>query len=133
MSETARYKLHLTDDSNERFLDWREAMNGTGNSNMVKIDRALGEKADSSVDIDAVLLADAWEGESAPFTQALSIDGLTDQNGTISVSHTAVLEQREAARCAVMSVAGQGDGKLIIVADGRKPAVDIPVTVIMIG
>lgn len=46
MSETKNYKLHLTDDSSERFLDWRNEMNGVEDSNMVKIDTALGEKAD---------------------------------------------------------------------------------------
>lgn len=38
--------LYLENDSTVKFKDWRERMNGTGDSNMVKIDAALGEKQD---------------------------------------------------------------------------------------
>ena len=51
MSNTPNYNLYLTDDSSTRFQEWRNQMNGTENSNMVKIDAALGEKANSSVAI----------------------------------------------------------------------------------
>ncbi len=44
MAETRYYHLHLTDSDAEKFLAWREAMNGTEASNMVKIDAALYEK-----------------------------------------------------------------------------------------
>lgn len=134
MSETANYKLHLTDSDTERFLDWRNAMNGTENSNMVKIDKALGEKANSSVPVHAVLLATAWAGVEAPFTQTLVIDGLTaTQNGVISVAQDATAEQREIAREALLAVVGQEDGKLEIVADGEMPERDIPVSIIQLG
>lgn len=134
MSETTNYHLYLTDDSTTRFLDWREAMNGTGDSNMVKIDTALGQKADSSVAVDATLLASAWSGVDAPYTQVLTVSGLTaSQNGTISVAHSATAEQREIAREAMLSVAGQGDGTLTIVADGEMPEFDIPVYIILFG
>ena len=57
---------------------------------MVKIDAALGEKANSSVAINTTLLASAWVGVDAPYTQTLTISGLTaSQNGTISVAHNA--------------------------------------------
>ena len=49
---TTNYNLYLEDDSTTRFLDWRKKMNGTDNSNMVKIDAALGEKANSSVAVN---------------------------------------------------------------------------------
>ena len=50
---TTNYNLYLEDDSTTRFLDWRKKMNGTDNSNMVKIDAALGEKANSSVAVNS--------------------------------------------------------------------------------
>lgn len=71
MSETTNYKLHLTDDSSERFQDWRNAMNGPDDSNMVKIDTALGEKANSSVSVAAVLLSTAWAGINPPSTTSV--------------------------------------------------------------
>jgi len=134
MSETTNYKLHLTDDSSERFQDWRNAMNGPDDSNMVKIDTALGEKANSSVSVAAVLLSTAWAGINPPFTQTLVVEGLTaTQNGTISVAHNATSEQREIAREAMLSVVGQEEGKLLIAADGELPERDIPVYIILLG
>lgn len=134
MSETENYGLYLTDDSTEKFLPWREKMNGTGNSNMRKIDQALGAKADRSVAVSAVLLASAWEGVDSPFTQELAVEGLAaEQNGTISVAQGATAEQREIARDAMLAVLGQADGKLIIAADGELPEQDIPVSIILFG
>lgn len=133
MGETTNYKLHLTDDSNERFQDWRSAMNGPNDSNMIKIDNALGKKANSSISVSAILLSTDWDGMNAPFTQTIIVDGLTaGQNGTIAVAHNATAEQREIAREAILSVIGQEDGKLLIAADGELPDQDIPVTVILL-
>lgn len=134
MSETNNYKLHLTDNSAEKFLDWREKMNGTENSNMIKIDNALGEKANSSVAISTTLLASAWTGVNAPFTQELSVEGLTaSQNGVIDIAHDATAVQREIAREAMLSVIGQSNGTLTIAADGEMPEFDIPVYIILLG
>lgn len=131
---TANYGLYITDDSSERFLEWRTKMNGTENSNMVKIDAALGEKANSSVLVSETLLASAWTGIDSPFTQDITVTGLTaTQNGTISVAHNATFEQREMAREAMLSVVGQEDGKLTIAADGEMPDIDIPVYIILLG
>lgn len=131
---TANYGLYITDDSSERFLEWRTKMNGTESSNMVKIDTALGEKANSSVLVSATLLASAWTGVDSPFTQDITVTGLTaTQNGTISVAHNATFEQREMAREAMLSVVGQENGKLTIAADGEMPDIDIPVYIILLG
>lgn len=135
MSETTKnYGLHLTNDSSEKFLDWRERMNGTSDSNMMKIDAALGEKANNSVIVTTTLLASAWVGVDAPYTQELAVDGLLkDTNGIIDVVHDATAEQREIAREAKLAITGQEDGKLIIVADGEMPEFDIPVYIILLG
>ncbi len=132
MSETTNYQLHLTDDASERFKDWREKINGTVNSNMVKIDAALGEKAAKSISVDAVLLASAWTGVEPPFVQVLQVEGLREaQNGIIGLAHSATAEQREIACEAMLAITGQGNGTLTIVADGKMPEFDLPVTIIM--
>nr|DAM60858.1 MAG TPA: hypothetical protein [Caudoviricetes sp.] len=134
MSETTNYGLYVTDDSSDKFLNWRTKMNGTVDSNMVKIDTALGEKANSSISVTTTLLANSWSGIDSPFTQEISVAGLSaTQNGTISVAHNATVEQREMAREAMLSVIGQEDGKLIIAADGEMPDIDIPVYIILLG
>ena len=134
MSETTNYGLYITSDSSEKFLEWCTKMNGTENSNMVKIDTALGEKANSSISVSTTLLANAWVGVDSPFTQNISVEGLgATQNGTISVAHSATAEQREMAREAMLSVIGQAAGQLTIAADGEMPDIDIPVYIILLG
>lgn len=131
---TSNYGLYITDDSSEKFFDWRTKMNGTENSNMVKIDNALSEKANNSVIVSTTLLASAWTGVDSPFIQELAVEGLGEtQNGIISVSHDATIVQRDAARNALLSVIGQTNGMLNISADGEMPEVDIPVIVILLG
>lgn len=134
MSETTNYGLYIESGNTARFADWREKMNGETDSNMIKIDAALSEKANNSVIVTTTLLASAWAGVNAPFTQELSVDGLLkDTNGIIDVAHNATAEQREIAREAMLAVVGQEDGKLTIVADGEMPEFDIPVYIILLG
>ena len=134
MSETANYGLYLEGGDTAKFADWRDKMNGENDSNMVKIDTALGQKANSSQAVNATLLASAWAGVDAPFTQEITVAGLSaTQNGSISIAHNATAGQREIAREAMLSVIGQSDGKLIIAADGEMPELDIPVYIILLG
>ena len=134
MSETVNYGLYLTDDNSEKFMYWRDRINGKTDSNMIKIDTALGEKANSSTVVSTTLLASAWSGINSPYTQELSVPGLkATQNGTIAVAHSATIEQREVAREAMLSVVGQGNESLIIAADGEMPELDIPVYIILLG
>lgn len=134
MGETTNYQLYVTDDDTTKFKDWREKLNGTTDSNMVKIDAALADKAERSTSVMAVLLADGWTGETAPFLQTIAIDGLTAQhNGSASIAPNATLEELEAAQKAVLRVTEQADGSLTITADGEVPSVDLPVIVILIG
>ena len=135
MSETANYGLQLTDSDQETFLNWREKLSGQNNSNMQKIDKALGEKADHSIAVSAILLANAWAGVDAPFTQTMNIEGIHEaakQNGQIYVSQEATFEQRDIARCAMLAVIGQTEGQLVIAAVGEMPEQDIPVTIILL-
>lgn len=134
MGKTTHYQLYLTEDSSERFEDWFNHINGPKDSNMLKIDAALWEKAEKSISVDAILLASAWAGVEAPFTQVLLVEGLgANQNGRIGLSHSATAEQRGAAREALLAITDQGDGSLTVVADGEMPELDLPVTIIMNG
>ena len=132
MSTTTNYGLYITDDSSETFQNWRRGMNGVDDSNMIKIDNALYQKADKSKSETATLLSSAWTGESAPYTQTISVENLTaEQNGNISVSKSSSFEQRDAARAAMLSVVGQQNGSLTIAPDADKHETDIPVDIIL--
>lgn len=131
---TTNYGLVLEDDASSKFKDWREAINGTTNSNFIKVDQILANKSDKSVYVECTLDASSWAGLDAPFTQELVITGLgAVQNGNIYIAHSATFEQREMARDAKLCVTGQSDGKLIISADGEMPDIDIPVVLILLG
>ena len=47
MSNTPNYDLYLTDNDDISFLEWRKKINGTEDSNMMKIDAALKELAET--------------------------------------------------------------------------------------
>lgn len=133
MSTTANYNLILTDDDQTKFKEWRESINGNSNSNMEKIDTALGEKANLSVAISAVLVMSAWS-ENAPYSQTISVDGLTEeQNGIITIGQNITTEQIEDVVAADMRITNQADGSLTVTAYGDKPTRDIPVTIILLG
>lgn len=133
MSATKNYDLALTDNDQTKFKEWRESINGNSNSNMEKIDTALGEKANLSVAISAVLVMSAWS-ENAPYSQTISVDGLTEeQNGIITIGQNITTEQIEDVVAADMRITNQADGSLTVTAYGDKPTRDIPVTIILLG
>lgn len=133
MSATKNYDLALTDNDQTKFKEWRESINGNSNSNMEKIDTALGEKANLSVAINAVLLMSAWSDDS-PYVQTISVEGLTaDQNGIITIGQNITTEQLEDVVAADMRISGQVDGAFTVTAYGDKPTRDIPVTIILLG
>lgn len=133
MSATKNYDLGLTDNAQTKFLEWRNTINGITNSNMIKIDNALGEKANLSLAINAVLSVSAWSEES-PHTQTISIDGLlAEQNGLITIGQNITAEQLEDVVAADMRISDQADGSLTVTAYGDKPTRDIPVIIILLG
>lgn len=134
MAETTNYGLYLEDDSTTKFQEWREKMNGTVDSNMVKIDTALASKAAKSISVSTVLSATAWAGVDNPFTQEIAVPGLgADQLCIVGLADSATAEQREAARIAALAATGQSEGAMTIAADGEMPDIDLPVLVILLG
>lgn len=133
MGATEHYDLYITNDLSERFMDWRLGMNGPSNSNMTKIDAALFGKAGKSKTVNLTLDADAWIGESAPYTQRLEADDITpDTNGIISLAQASSAESREAARVSSLFVTEQGDGYIVVTAYAEKPAQDIVVSITIV-
>ena len=154
MPTTTNYGLHLNDDSTMNFIDWRNQINGTEDSNMIKIDLALStvsnatnevkatidginstlsQKANVSTSVNAVLSASEWTGSVSPYVQQVEITGLTElSNGSVSLSNDATVEQILVANeCRLLPVS-QSVNTLIISAD-IKPTIDIPIVVIILG
>lgn len=134
MSKTPNYDLYVTDDAGTKFKDWREQMASESNSNMVKIDAALSRKAEQNRSVEVTLAADGWTGDAAPFSQQVAVANLkADTNGSIAIASGATVEQRAAVRKAQLSIAAQADGLLTLNCDGKKPTVDIPAVVVILG
>ncbi len=84
--------------------------------------------------VNATLSASLWSGSSAPYTYDLSVPGLkAAQVAELQIANGSTFAQRSAARDAMIDVSGQFDGAITLVADGDKPSIDIPVTIILFG
>ena len=78
--------------------------------------------------------AAGWTGEAAPYTQVITVAGMTQAcSAVVGLADTATQEQRKTCRAAMISPAGQAAGTVTLVADGRKPEVDLPVVVMILG
>ena len=83
--------------------------------------------------VSVTLTTAGWSG-AGPYTQTVSVAGLlADQKGDIGLAQNATAEQRAAAREAMISVTGQATGVLTITADGKRPVVNIPSVVTLLG
>lgn len=84
--------------------------------------------------ISSVTLATAnWVGNSAPFTQDITITGITSSSVIgILPSDTATVDNRSAWRSALISGIA-GTNKITITADGDKPTTDIPMSITVWG
>ena len=130
MSQTEKYGLYITEDADDpRFLEFRKQLCGSENSNMTKIDKALSEKADSSVSVEVTLYADKWvDGK-----QTVIVDGLSeDQNGVVSLPHNISSAEYESISDASLAIENQAKDSLTFVSNGTLPVIDITIIIIII-
>lgn len=84
-----------------------------------------------STRLDTVLPA-AWDGADAPFTQTIAAEGVAE--GSIvdmDVSGDVTAEELDAYIAAKIVDGGQGDGQITLKAFGEKPAIPIPVKIVV--
>ena len=84
-----------------------------------------------SKSVEAVLTVAGWQGETAPYTQTLEVEGVKDvnTNGVIGVSDSASDAQYQHACECMLRKCGQGQGSITVKAYSQKPTMDIPVTI----
>jgi hypothetical protein len=100
----------------------------------VRLDNLDEEKADKSMVKTGTLVSTGWAGSSAPYTQAVDIDGVAaDSNGTAGLAPTATAAQMEAAADAKLLVTAQAAGSITVSAFGDKPTIDLPIQVLIVG
>ena len=81
----------------------------------------------------AATLSTTWSGSAAPYTQNVTITGMTaSKNATVGLASSATASEREVARNAMLSVTAQTTNQITIAADGEKPGITIPISVILL-
>lgn len=126
-------------DSEAEFNAWMEGIReqfgeDIAGGALAKIQSLERDKADKASVFQKTLQATGWQGEDAPFTCALSVDGVTESSIVdISLSSAATQEQAKAWMAGQFADGGQEAGEVTVKAFGSKPEADIPVTVIVRG
>lgn len=96
----------------------------------------LAEKADKSYVIAFQLTASGWSGTDAPYTQTISVAGMTNNtNVLVDYEHSSnadtEAERLEAWGC--ISFFTNKDGGFIATCLSDKPSIDLPINAIVLG
>jgi hypothetical protein len=84
--------------------------------------------------VPAILSSGSWSGSTAPYSQEVTVNGVTASNNCIvSVAQGATAAQYEAASEAQLLPYSQAANTITIYAYGDKPAVNIPISVLILG
>lgn len=92
--------------------------------------------ASKSVTVAATLTAAGWTGAEAPYTQAVAAQGVTADAGQtviVAAGESLTAQQYAAAAGAQLWATAKGANTVTVTAFGEKPAVDLPVTVTILG
>lgn len=91
-------------------------------------------KANKSTLSEATIPASGWSGESTPYSNTISVEGVTaDNNVELVLPADVTAEQIEGYQTAQILNAAQSEGSLTLYAWGEIPTVDLPMTVIVRG
>lgn len=90
--------------------------------------------APKSVGVTATATSAGWTGTAAPFTQIISIDGVTTTNNIeVGLASTMTLDQiKESTKCIIQCTA-KGVNQITLTAFKNKPTIDLPIQVIILG
>jgi len=92
------------------------------------------DNATASQTVDVTVKASDWQGESAPYHNTFSVVGVTDTTDVIVIPKTVLtVEQEKAMSKAKILTGHQGYNNVGLFAYGKKPTIDLPITVIIKG
>lgn len=94
---------------------------------------SVGQSVTEPVTLTATLTAAGWTGDEAPYTQTVSVTGITaETSGIVSVADNVTAEQYQAVVDAMLHKNGQTAGNVTVTAFGKRPEVDIPIAILVV-
>ena len=88
----------------------------------------------ASKTVDITLQASKWQGDSAPYNNTFGVDGITATNDVIVIPKRGITVEQEKAMSKAKIITGvQNDRNLNLFAYGKKPTIDLPITIIIKG
>ena len=115
----------------------QQALNAKANQTaLAALETTVAGKASKAVTVSATLTAAGWTGDEAPYTQTVAAQGVTaDAGQTIIVAEgeSITTQQYAAAAGAQLWATAKGANTVTVTAFRKKPAVDLPVTVTILG
>jgi hypothetical protein len=119
------------------------AMQSIGTSTAIQKGNGNGDTVDAVPGTDfalpaseaaVTLAAAAWNGSAAPFTQTVPVSGMTaDKKTVVGLAHSATNAQYLTAAEAMLHATAQGTGSITVTAEGKAPAIDLPILVQIVG
>lgn len=101
---------------------------------LAAMEAVIASKANSSTVVTGTLTAAGWIGSAAPYTQTLTVTGVTTTNNVIfDLGMSVTSTQLNAAIDAKLKATAQAANSVTIKAFGDKPTVDIPVQFLILG
>lgn len=97
------------------------------------LETEVSGKANKSTSVTATISGSAWTGSAAPYTNTVSIAGVTSDKLIEVLAQSLTDTQFEAYTNANISRITQGENSITLYAYGDKPTIDLPITVILRG
>ena len=98
------------------------------------LEALVNDKSAKAVVVSATLSTSSWTGSSAPYTQTVSVTGVSADGGVVIValSKSATAQQRAWALGCGLVCTTKGNGTITISANAFKPASNIPIVVALL-
>jgi len=117
-----------------------DTINPVSNANLIKctdgtsVETKFTTKSNLSTLVSTSLSASAWTGSDAPYSQTISVAGVTATSANELLPGASITaDQLDALQSANIQDGGQAAGHITLLAYGDKPGIDLPVRVIVRG